>query len=55
MYILNVHTNKVLQTETQMTDPHLLAEGTPQRQESNFMTENIVWSQAQSGFGTKTY
>jgi hypothetical protein len=43
MHVLNVHTDKSLQTEAQMTGPisRLVREGAPQRQESNFLTETV--------------
>jgi hypothetical protein len=57
---MKCYTDKLLQTETQMTDPtfHQRVRPTETRKQfsyRNLQTGNNVWSQAQSGLGTKTY
>jgi hypothetical protein len=41
-------------TDRRQTRP-LVKKGAPQRQHSNFQTENNIWSQVQSERDTKTY
>jgi hypothetical protein len=61
MYILNVHTNKLLQTETDKWQAWpLVREGAPQRQDSNYQTatlgeEVIFGHKSKSGLDTMTY
>jgi hypothetical protein len=57
---VSVHTDKLLQTETQMTDPTSQQRGCPTETRKRFPHRNLqmgnnVWSQALSGLGTKTY
>jgi hypothetical protein len=60
MCILNVHTDKLLQTETQMTGPTSRQRVCPTETRNKFSDRNLqtginVWSRAQSELGTKTY